>query len=209
MDIDYNKMFKEKNKEIFKNSLTLEMERNLDALKNTTDNCVSLEINKLFLFFKNFFQENDIDYKKEELLGFLYKEKKIINDLVNNEIDEKKKRLKAEFLDSNFDQDVITEKVIDDYYEKLKEESLVVIDKIELLISEEVCTNFSLEIIKKYKLEDDNQLERINSRVSVLFKNNIITRIKEQIVFRDDSLKNMAKESFNKYLNLNDKTVEE
>ena len=54
MDIDVNKMFKEKNIEIFKNSLTLEMERNLDALKNTTDNCVSLEINKLFLFFKNF-----------------------------------------------------------------------------------------------------------------------------------------------------------
>ena len=49
MDIDINKMFKDKNKEIFKNSLTLEMERNLDTLKNTTDNCVALEINKLFL----------------------------------------------------------------------------------------------------------------------------------------------------------------
>ena len=48
MDTDISKMFKEKNKEIFKNSLTLEMERNLDALKNTTDNCVSLEIKKLF-----------------------------------------------------------------------------------------------------------------------------------------------------------------
>ena len=160
------------------------------------------------MFFKNFFQENNIEYKKEELLGFLYKEKKIINDLVNNEIDEKKKRLKEDFLDNSLDQDVITEKDIDNYYEKLKEESLIVIDKVELLISEEICTNFSLNIIKKYKLEDDNQLERINSRVSVLFKNNIITRIKEQIVFRDDSLKNMAKESFNKYLNLNDKTVE-
>ena len=209
MDIDYNKMFKEKNKEIFKNSLTLEMERNLDALKNTTDNCVSLEINKLFLFFKNFFQENDIDYKKEELLGILYKEKMIINDLVNNEIEEKKKRLKEEFLESNFDQDIITEEVIDNYYKKLKEESLTISDKIELLISEEVCTNFTLNLIKKYKLEDESQLERINSRVSVLFKNNITSRIKEQIVFRDDSLKNMAKESFNKYLNLNDKTVEE
>ena len=209
MDIDYNKMFKEKNKEIFKNSLTLEMERNLDALKNTTDNCVSLEINKLFLFFKNFFQENDIDYKKEELLGILYKEKMIINDLVNNEIEEKKKRLKEEFLERNFDQDIITEEVIDNYYEKLEEESLTISDKIELLISEEVCTNFTLNLINKYKLEDESQLERINSRVSVLFKNNITSRIKEQIVFRDDSLNNMAKESFNKYLNLNDKTVEE
>lgn len=208
MDIDYNKMFKEKNKEIFKNSLTLEMERNLDALKNSTDNCVSLEINKLFLFFKSFFEEHDIDYKKEELLGILYKEKKIINDLVNNEIEEKKKRLKEEFLESNFDQDVITEEIINNYYEKLKEESLSINEKIELLLTEEVCTNFSLNIIKKYKLDNDNQLERINSRVNSLFKNNIISRVKEQIIFRDDSLKNMAKESFNKYLNLNDKTVE-
>ena len=208
MDIDYNKLFKEKNKEIFKNSLTLEMERNLDALKNSTDNCVSLEINKLFLFFKSFFEEHNIDYKKEELLGILYKEKMIINDLVNNEIEEKKKRLKEEFLESNFDQDVITEEVIDSYYERLKEESLSINENLELLIGEEICTNFSLNIIKKYKLENDNQLERINSRVNVLFKNNIVTRIKEQIIFRDDSLKNMAKESFNKYLNLNDKTVE-
>ena len=75
MNIDINKMFKDKNKEIFKNSLTLEMERNLDTLKNTTDNCVALEINKLFLFFKKYFHECNISFKKEELLGFLYKEK--------------------------------------------------------------------------------------------------------------------------------------
>ena len=49
MDIDITKLFKSKNKEILKNSLQLEMERNLDTLKNTTDNCVSLEINKIFL----------------------------------------------------------------------------------------------------------------------------------------------------------------
>ena len=208
MDIDYNKMFKEKNKEIFKNSLTLEMERNLDALKNSTDNCVSLEINKLFIFFKSFFEEQNIDYKKEELLGVLYKEKKVINDLINNEIEEKKKRMKENFLDLNFDQDVISEELINQYCDKLKEETESINESIELLLSEEVCINFSLNIIKKYKLENDSQLERINSRVNILFKNNIASRIKEQIMFRDDSLRNMAKESFNKYVNLNDKTVE-
>ena len=51
-------------------------------------------------------------------------------------------------------------------------------------------------------------VERINSRVNILFKENVISKIKDQIIFRDDSLKNMAKESFNKYLQLNDKTVE-
>lgn len=208
MDIDINKMFIEKNKEIFKNSLTLEMERNLDALKNTTDNCVSLEINKLFLFFKSFFEENGIDYTKEELLGFLYKEKTALNNLVNNEIENKKKRVKENFLEKNNDEKVYDEEFLNKYFEVLMNESNAIIDSIELLLKEEICTNFSVNILKKYKLENDSQLERINSRVNILFKDNVISKIKDQIIFRDDSLKNMAKESFNKYLQLNDKTIE-
>ena len=208
MDIDINKMFIEKNKEIFKNSLTLEMERNLDTLKNTTDNCVSLEINKLFLFFKSFFEENGIDYTKEELLGFLYKEKNDINNMVNNEIEQKKKRVKENFLEKNTNEKVYGEEFLNNYFEVLTNESNTIINNIELLLKEEICTNFSVNILKKYKLENDSQLERINSRVNILFKYNFISKIKDKIIFRDDSLKNMSKESFNKYLQLNDKTVE-
>ena len=208
MDIDISKMFKEKNKEIFKENLTLEMERNLDTLKNTTDNCVSLEINKLFLFFKSFFDENKIEYTKEELLGFLYRERKTINDLVNNEIENKKNRIKESFLNSKSSEDVLNEEYLKEYFDVLSSESSKVNDKIELLLKEEICTNFSLNIIKKFKLDNNNQLERINSRVNVLFKDNVISKIKDQIIFRDDSLMNLAKESFNKYLKLNDKTLE-
>ena len=85
-DEDLGKLFREKNKEIFINSLILEMERNLDALKSTTDNCVALEINKLGIFLKNFFKENDIDFKKEELLGMLFREKTEINKIVNTDL---------------------------------------------------------------------------------------------------------------------------
>ena len=79
MEMNINKMFQDKNKEILKNSLILEMERNLEPLKNTTDNCVALEINKLGMFFKKYFLEIDIKYKKEELLGILFREKNKIN----------------------------------------------------------------------------------------------------------------------------------
>ena len=208
MDIDINKMFKEKNKEIFKNNLTLEMERNLDTLKNTTDNCVSLEINKLFLFFKSFFEENKIDYKKEELLGFLYRERKTINDIVNAKIEEKKNNIKKNFLDSNHKEEVLSEEFLNNYFKELKNETEKINDSIELLLKEEICTIFSSNIIKKYKLENVDQLERINSRINGLFKDNIISRIKDQIIFRDDSLKNYAKESYYKYLDLTNKTVD-
>ena len=208
MDQDITNMFKEKNKEIFKNSLTLEMERNLETLKNTTDNCVALEINKLFLFFKSFFQEINITYKKEELLGLLYRERKTLNDIINSKIDEKMTRLKEEFLKQNESNKILTKEYLNNYFEKLKEESSIINDQIELLLKEEICTKFSQSIISKYKLNNESYLERINSRINILFKNNIIYKVTEQINFRDESLKNMAFESFCKYESLNKSTIE-
>lgn len=208
MDKDISEMFKEKNKEIFKNSLTLEMERNLETLKNTTDNCVALEINKLFLFFKKYFHEINIDYKKEELLGLLYRERKDINDLVNSKIEEKKNRIKEEFLNKEDTVDVFDEVFIDDYYNVLVEETNKLNEALELDLKKLICTEFSPAIIKKYKLETVDQLDRIHSRIDVLFRDSIINKIKEQTKFRDESLKNMAVESFNKYLELNKSTIE-
>ncbi len=208
MNIDINKMFKDKNKEIFKNSLTLEMERNLDTLKNTTDNCVALEINKLFLFFKKYFHECNISFKKEELLGFLYKEKKIINDIVNDEIENKKRRIEEKFLTKDNKEETLDDEYLDNYYLVLKNETTIINESIEKKIAEHITIEFTPEIIKKYKLNTIEQSERIHSRINILFKDNIISRIKEQIIFRDESLKNMSHESYNKYLDLNKTTTE-
>ena len=57
-------------------------------------------------------------------------------------------------------------------------------------------------------LESTEQVERINSRINVLFKENVISRIQEQVRFRDESLKNMSIESYKKYQNLNETTIE-
>ena len=208
MDIDISKMFKDKNKEIFKNSLTLEMERNLETLKNTTDNCVALEINKLFLFFKKYFQEIEITFKKEELLGILYRERKNINDIVNKKIEEKKTRLKDNFLNKENKEDVLSQEFLDKYYDELKNETEKINEEIEIAVKKEICTEFSPKVIKKYKLDSVEQSERINSRINGLFSENVISRVKEQTKFRDESLRNMSIESYNKYLDLNKRTAE-
>lgn len=207
MDIDVNKMFETKNKEIFKNSLTLEMERNLESLKSTTDNSVSLEINKLFLFFSKYFEEEKIDYKKEELLGLLYRERKNINDIVNTKIEEKKNRIKDNYLNKEED-GILTEEYINNYYEKLLKETNKINEEIEIQLKTEICTNFSPELIKKYRLETIEQAERIHSRIDILFKDTVIKKIQEETKFRDESLKNMALESFKKYSDLNKSTIE-
>jgi len=208
MDKDINKMFKDKNKEIFINSLVLEMERNLEALKNTTDNCVALEINKLIMFFTKYFEETEIKFKKEELIGFMYRKKTKINSIVNNKIEEKKQKLKEGFLSKKIENDVVTQEYIDEYYAALLNETQILNDDLDLLLKEEICTVFYPEVIKKYKLNSKEQEERINSRINILFKDTLIRRVKEESVFRDESLKNMCAESYNKYLELNKRTAE-
>ena len=207
MDIDISKMFKDKNKEILTNSLKLEMERNLETLKNTTDNCVSLEINKVFLFFKSYFHEINVSYKKEELLGSLYRERKTINDIVNGEIENKKKAIIDEFFNRETDE-ILTEEYLNEYYEFLKNETEKINSEIELKLKKEIATNFSPKIIKKYKLEKEEQAERIHSRIDILFRDNVISRVKDQIYFRDESLRNMMKESYDKYVELNKSTID-
>ena len=208
MDMDINKMFQDKNKEIFRNSLSLEMERNLEALKNTTDNCVALEINKLAIFFTKYFNETNISFKKEELLGLLYREKNEINNIVNARIEEKKVSIKENFLSKDIEENTITEEYLNKYYQELSNETQKMNDDLDLLLKTEICTKFFPKIIKKYKLENKEQEERINSRINILFNNTIISRIKEETLFRDESLKNMCNESYNKYLDLNKRTTE-
>ena len=57
-------------------------------------------------------------------------------------------------------------------------------------------------------MEKEEYSERIHSRINFLFKENVISRIKDQITFRDESLKNMMKESYKKYLDLDKSTVD-
>ena len=130
MDVDVIKMFENKNKEIFKNSLALEMERNLEALKNTTDNCVALEINKLMIFFKSYFKEINIEYKKEELLGILYRERIAINDIVNKKIEEKKERIKNNFLLKE-EEGILSNEYLNNYYDELQKETEIINDEID------------------------------------------------------------------------------
>ena len=207
MDVDVSKMFENKNKEIFKNSLALEMERNLEALKNTTDNCVALEINKLIIFFKSYFKEINVEYKKEELLGILYRERKNINDIVNNKIEEKKERIKNNFLLKE-EEGILSNEYLNNYYDELQKETEIINDEIDTELKKEICTNFSPAFIKKYQLDTEEQADRIYSRVNILFRNNIINKIQEQTRFRDESLRNMSLESYKKYQSLNESTIE-
>lgn len=207
MDKDLTEMFESKNREIFINSLTLEMERNLNTLKSTTDNIVALEINKLILFFKKFFEENKVKYSIEELIGFLYKEKMEYNKIINDRIEKKKENISEKFFKEEVPEKIITDKFLEKYYEKLKEETDSLNDDISLKIKEKTCLELYPELLKRLKLKSLSSKERIDSRINILFKDTIINRVRDEAKFRDESLNNFSKESFKKYVELNRQTI--
>ena len=206
MEEDLGKVFREKNKEIFLNNLELEVDRNLNALKSTTDNCVALEINKLAIFFKSFFIEHNIKFKKEELLGLLFREKTEINKIVNTRIEEKKQNIINNFISKYKNEEDILSNFLEEYNSYIKEETNKMNDDINILLKNRICLEFSTYIIKKYKLQNEEEIDRINSRINNLFQEILIRRIKEETEFRDDSLKNQSDESYKKYRNLNENT---
>lgn len=206
MEEDLGKVFREKNKEIFLNNLELEVDRNLNALKSTTDNCVALEINKLAIFFKSFFAEHNIKFKKEELLGLLFREKTEINKIVNNRIELKKQNILNNFINKYKEEQDILSNFLDEYNSFIKKETNNMNADIDISLKNRICLEFSTYIIKKYKLQNEEEIDRINSRINNLFQETIIRRIKEETEFRDESLKNQSEDSYKKYRNLNENT---
>lgn len=207
MDIEITKMFQEKNKDIFKNSLGLEMERNLESLKKTTDNCTALELNKIFNFLKSLFEEHGIIYNENDLKTEIEKEKEKLNEIVNSRIDIKMKNLNTFFQKRKTDS-LISEEYLNEYYEELSKNTTDIVGEIEKELKKEICIEFTPNLLKKYKLNTQDQQDRVTSRIDMLFSDTLIRRVKEQISFRDKSLENMSRESFEKYKKLNERTLE-
>ncbi len=207
MDTDITKMFLEKNKEIFENSLNLEINRNLEALKQTTDNCVILEINKVSKFLNNLFREISLNFESQVLSDLIDNQKKKLNNIVNDAIEDKKKLLKEYF--ENYKKTIlIEEEYINKYYKVIDNTTLELSDYLETQLRIDICTLFTPAILRTFKLNNENEQERIKSRIDGLLTEVIIRRMKEEIVFRDNVLKNMCSESFKRYLELNKQTVE-
>jgi hypothetical protein len=202
MDKDVTKILHEKNKDIFKNSLLLEMEKNLDTLKHTTGNAVALEINNLYNHIKQYFDEIKMKYDEIALKENTDNEISIVNQLINEEIGTKQQELEKYF-EAELKKPVIEIDYIEKYHKHIDEITENVSEIIEEAIRKEICKTFTQNILKDYKFKNKEQRERLKINIDGIFVERLVKRIKEEIRFRDESLKNMCNESYNKYLNLN------
>lgn len=95
MNETLDKLFYEKNKEILKNKLILDINNNTDSLKLTLSNVIVLEMNKLYKNLIKLFEENGIKYSKEELKNLIESEKNKLNDIVLKELSQRQTSFEA------------------------------------------------------------------------------------------------------------------
>ena len=166
--MDLNRMFQEKNYEILKNKLDLDINNNADSLNHTMSNFIDLKAISL---------------------------NKYITEMYEN-------------LNINYSEDKITDEYLIDYHSHIDNLTASFAEDIEIEIRKEVCTNFSENIVKSYKLPDESSREMLLEYINKSYCNSLIEKIKSEANLRNATLKNLSKEAFERFKSMNEKTVE-
>lgn len=90
MNDSLDKLFYEKNKEILKNKLILDINNNTDSLELTLSNVISLEMNKLYKNLIRVCEENKLEYSIQELKELIEKEKSSLNSILLDELSKRR-----------------------------------------------------------------------------------------------------------------------
>ena len=198
MDNTISAIFKEKNEKILFDKLLLDIDNNFDSLLLTINNKIALSTPKLIKKVNDILFNYQIDYDLKSLTELLNQEVEKINKMVVDLLELKKTKLKeaiqnaSSFTTSEFDTD------IDESTKKFREEFDVSMNKA-------IYLDLSGAISKNYNLKEEaiNDLNAYLNNYDMSVSNAII----DSIEYRDNTLKNITKETYNKYIELNNKTA--
>ena len=189
---DIRSQLKEKNKEIYLNKLSLDLTNNLEVLVLSVDNLlnnISRDTKNKVLGIAESFQNEKI--VKENISNFIENYRIFLMTL----LDTKKEKIEALYKENDN---------IDTYKTKIKEINIDIIEKLDNYFKDNI-NDLINEIISNY---DDSFCNlRIREYLKNIFKENLNNKILDIINSRDIILLNTFKESFQKYLELNKKTV--
>lgn len=189
-NVDVLKQLEVKNREIYLNKLVIDLDNNLDILSITVNNIINLftneMINKILEIENGTMNRSKISTHVEA-----FQEK--FKDQIMIMIHERKTKL--ELLIKDID------KI--EYETKIKEESLNIINKIDEYYQNNI-DNLYNQINTDY---DEFDLKRLNDYLKENNYNKIVLKVKESLNNTDIILINNYKESYQKYLELNEKTL--
>ena len=177
---DLKKIFDEQNAKILKNKIMLDIDNNTDSLKLTIFNIIMLEMNKLVRNISKFCDDNAIIYDDRELEGLIVFEKEELKSYMSKELEFRQQSLKNSIEENN--ENRLTD---------LNDQS---ISSMKNVVSKEMAIQFLPKFIAITKIEDEENLIRINGLVR-LTSSTIQDRIEKNTKTRFLNLVNMIDES--------------
>jgi len=207
MDREVQKMFEEKNKEIIKNNLQLDIERNIASLDDTLINIFNNNFDIAIKNIISMYEDSRYQESSSTVIKLMNKLKMDTYGILNKLITDKKDKLINKILDIDF-----KEKDMEEYYNLVFSTT----DEMKTVFSSDDIFKLKDKCIKDFdnyseKVLNDDAIyitkSRVNDYITYRLFGKIEERVNMEFTLRDNSLSNKGKESYEKFQDLSRKTA--
>lgn len=201
VDIDINEIFSEKHQKMFFDKLRLDLDSNTGAFKSTTENIIKLEFAKLLSSLKRIYDKYSADIDDKMIKKILNNSK---NSMIENTmivIDEKRDKNK-EYINTKESQYNITKKFLKEYHKQIDDNETSFEETLNLSIKEEAEVLLYNKLINTDRFVNEEMQHDILTIININFSQTLFNRISGESVHRNQTLKNIAEETYKKYIDL-------
>lgn len=191
-------IFKLKNEKLYIEKLFLDIDNNADSLKLTISNYLNLYNAKIIKRISNFFNDINIEYQMQELNNIVKLEMEGLLNTIQDLVDEKTSYVKEHIPDDSDSSSKISMAVDNSTYEFQQQ--------FKISINNELYIEFKDKLTAKYELHSEKELESLTNIINIA-DGDIYMNIMDSVKHRDNTLKNITLETYKKYVDLNDKTI--
>lgn len=202
MSIDLKEIFNEKNQDLFFNKLIMDIENNIDTFKLSTKNIVKIEIAKLLSLLRRLYYKYSISIDEDSLKEILGKSKNIILKDVNELIDKKCER-NQEFIKNTDRNQPSNIKYIKSYHKHINDVEKSFEEDLKFSIRKTSGEEILSKIVALKPCINEEMHQEIQKIIDVDFPSILISRITDESIHRNRTLKNISEETYRWYSNLN------
>lgn len=199
MDKDIQEMFSQKNREILIHNLELDIERNMEVLKDTLTNIFNLQFD---IAIKNIVSIYDNEVQRQDIAKVLVPLKSKSFLLLNDQINVKQAQLLEQIKNLEF-----KEEQMDIYYETVFESTSPVIQVFESDDISELLKISIGDLFNIYSGIDNTICKRIEDYIHLRLFGKLREKVEQEFLIRDNNLSNKGKESYLKFQELQERTT--
>lgn len=205
IDMNIDEMFSEKNQFLFLNKLIMDLENNTDTFKIASKSIVMMEIAKLLSSLKKMYDKYSVNYDETKIKELLTGTKKSLLEDINAAISNRYATIKNHIDVQN--KQSINKEYLKKYYSHIDESETIFENDLNVEIKQDTEVVLFEQLIKLYPSVSEEMHNDMLVIVNIELTQNLISRIIDESTHRSKTLKNMADESYKKYLELNKSSV--